>query len=87
MQDVEQITNFSVVRAGYESTMRQFYEKLKAERETRIGKTGDANWTEEEALLPWLVSFLLPGSKCRAVMEYDPVADRVKFFHEEECGK
>lgn len=82
MQDIEQITNFSIVRSGYESTMRQFYHKLKAEREARKEKTGDSNWTEEEALLPWLVSFLLPDSKCRAVMEYDPAEDRVRFYRE-----
>lgn len=83
MQNIERITNFSIVRAEYESTMRQFYHELEEKRKARVKETGDSCFTKEEALLSWLISFLLPDSSCRAVMEYDPAADRVKFYHEE----
>ena len=78
------ITNISVKRAVYETTMREFYRRIEAERKDRIERTGDPSYTEFEALLPWLVSFLLPEKKCRAVMEYDPAADRIKFFQEDD---
>ncbi len=83
MQNIEQINNFSIVKTEYESTMRQFYHELEEKRNARVKETGDNHFTKEEALLPWLVSFLLPDSSCRAVMEYDPTADRVKFYREE----
>lgn len=83
-QGINRITNFNIVRTGYETTMREFYRRLEAERKDRIERTGDQTYTEFEALLPWLVSFLLPEKKCRAVMEYDPAADRVKFFQEDD---
>jgi N6-adenosine-specific RNA methylase IME4 len=81
---IRPITNISVKRAVYETTMREFYRRIEAERKDRIERTGDPSYTEFEALLPWLVSFLLPEKKCRAVMEYDPAADRIKFFQEDD---
>ena len=80
---IRAITNISVKRAVYETTMREFYRRIETERKDRIERTGDPSYTEFEALLPWLVSFLLPEKKCRAVMEYDPAADRIKFFQED----
>lgn len=64
--------------------VREFYRRIETERKDRIERTGDPSYTEFEALLPWLVSFLLPEKKCRAVMEYDPAADRIKFFQEDD---
>lgn len=52
MQDIEQITSFSIVRTGYESTMRGFYQRLREERKARMEAAGNNNWTDEEALLP-----------------------------------
>jgi len=83
-QEIKCVTNFSIVRTGYETTMREFYRKLEVERKDRIKRTGDPTYTKFEALMPWLVSFLLPEKKCRAVMEYDPAADRVMFFQEDD---
>lgn len=83
-QGLGRITDISVKRLVYESVMREFYGKLIAERKGRVERSGDPTYTEFEALMPWLVNFLLPDKKCRAVMEYDPAAERIKFFREDD---
>lgn len=85
------VESFSIVRDGYEQTMWAFYQKTQAEFLEKAEQTGEHRYTEHEALMLALVSFLLPDRKCRAVMEYDPAARRVKFFREDvqdepKCG-
>ena len=67
-----------VVRDGYETVLNGFLERMKDEREKRVEKTGDASFTEFEALMPELVRFILPDRKCRIVLEYNPAAPRVE---------
>ena len=71
-----------VVRDGYETVLRSFLERMKDEGKKRLEKTGDASFTEFEALMPDLVRFILPDRKCRIVLEYDPAAPRVELRHE-----
>lgn len=85
--ELDHITNFSAKRSVYESIMREFYNRLKTEREIRVEKSGDPTYTEFEALMPWLVNFLLPEKRCRAVMEYDPTTERVMFYQADDLDK
>ena len=75
--------SFSIVRDRYERTLRAFYQKIQEEFCEKVKRTGEYRYTEYEALMLNLISFLLPDRKCRAVMEYDPAADRIKFFQED----
>lgn len=83
-QEITHIVRINVARARYEATLRSFYSRLKAERADRVEKTGDSAYTEFEALMPQLVNFLLPDRKCRAITEYDPAAEKIKFFQEDD---
>ena len=45
---IRPITNISVKRAVYETTMREFYRRIETERKDRIERTGDPSYTEFE---------------------------------------
>ena len=45
---IRAITNISVKRAVYETTMREFYRRIETERKDRIERTGDPSYTEFE---------------------------------------
>lgn len=66
------------MRNGYETVLRSFLERMEDERKKKVEKTGDASFTEFEALMPELVRFILPDKKCWIVLEYDPTAPRVE---------
>ena len=70
-----------VVRDGYKTVLRSFLERMKDERR-KLEKTGDASFTEFEALMPDLVRFILLDRKCRIVLEYDPAVPKVELHRE-----
>ncbi len=79
-----------IKRDDYRKTMEELEGKIKAAREERIAATGDKSFTRLEALLTGLIEILLPEKRCRAVMDYDPDAERVTFSrlpaHDTQAG-
>ena len=83
IKEMKEIPVGTIVRTGYEASIRGIYDFFMAIRTLRNSDNSE-DWTNIEGFCEMFKTILLPNKKRRIIIDYDPAKERVECYAVED---